>query len=170
MQSKKKIYLYFLVVIIFLIAGYFLINQETHLTPSPLSLTRRGVGERSGDIKFIQIGGQKVQVALALTSAEQTKGLSGRTGLAENQGMLFVFDTPGKYLFWMKDMRFPIDMIWLGADFKIVYLKKNASPQLYPETYGPGLKDGEAKYVLEVPAGFSAKNNLQVGESVQFTY
>jgi hypothetical protein len=126
--------------------------------------------------KYIIIAGQKVMVDLALTPAEQEQGLSGRKDLAENQGMLFVFNTPGKYSFWMKDMNFPIDMIWLapsgGGDreAKVVYIKKNADPKLYPENYGPGINDGDAKYVLEVVSGFSEKNNLKVGDEVIFHY
>jgi uncharacterized membrane protein (UPF0127 family) len=81
--------------------------------------------------------------------------------------MLFVFDRPDTYSFWMKDMNFPIDIIWLSSDMKVVYTKKNARPELYPEIYIPKEK---AKYVLEVVAGFSDKNNLQEGDSVLFTY
>ena len=119
------------------------------------------------NISYVQIGGQNVKVDLALTEAEHTKGLSGKNELMENEGMLFVFDKPGKYSFWMKDMSFPIDIVWFGEDMKVVYIKKNADPKLYPETYGP---DTDAKYVLEVMAGFSDKNNLKVGDSLKFIY
>ena len=119
------------------------------------------------NISYVQMGGQNVRVDLALTEAEHTKGLSGKNELMENEGMLFVFDKPGKYSFWMKDMSFPIDIVWFGEDMKVVYIKKNAGPKLYPETYGP---DTDAKYVLEVMAGFSDKNNLKVGDSLKFIY
>ena len=79
--------------------------------------------------------------------------------------MLFVFDKPGQYPFWMKDMNFAIDIIWIGEDLRVVYIKKDARPELYPETYTP---TENAKYVLEVPAGFSEKNNLKVGDSASF--
>ena len=119
------------------------------------------------NISYVQMGGQNVRVDLALTEAEHTKGLSGKNELVENEGMLFVFDKPGKYSFWMKDMNFPIDIVWISSDMKVVYIKKNADPKLYPETYGP---DTDAKYVLEVMAGFSDKNNLKVGDSLKFIY
>jgi len=61
-------------------------------------------------------------------------------------------------------MNFPIDMIWIGEDMKVIYIKKNAEPESYPETFGP---DANAKYVLEILAGFSDQNNLQVGDSAQ---
>ena len=119
------------------------------------------------NISYVQMGGQNVKVDLALTEAEHTKGLSGKNELVENEGMLFVFDKPGKYSFWMKEMNFPIDIVWISSEMKVVYIKKNADPKLYPETYGP---DTDAKYVLEVVAGFSDKNNLKVGDSLKFIY
>ena len=122
------------------------------------------------NIKYVKIAGQEIKVDLALTDGEQAQGLSGRPSLAEDEGMLFVFANPGKYLFWMKDMNFPIDMIWLSSDLKVVYIEKNATPESYPETFGPGPNDGEAKYVLEVVSGFSDKNNLQVGDEVNFGF
>jgi uncharacterized protein len=126
------------------------------------------------DIKYVKIAGQNIKVDLALDSVTQAQGLSGRSGLSENSGMLFIFDKSGKYYFWMKGMNFPIDMIWLapseGGDTKnakIIYIKKNATPEAYPETYGP---DVNTKYVLEVASGFSDKNNLKEGDSIEFTY
>ncbi len=114
---------------------------------------------------FIKIAGQNIKVELATTVKEQEQGLSGRKNLAEGTGMLFIFDKSARYSFWMKDMNFSIDMIWFNSDFQVVYIKKNAQPESYPDIFTPEL---EAKYVLEVPAGFSEKNNLEVGNMVQF--
>ena len=150
----KKIVGSFLVVTAFFLVGFFLVNQPTkNLTPE--------------NIKHVKIAGQSVKVDLALTSAAQEQGLSGRSGLGENEGMLFIFAKPGMYAFWMKDMNFAIDMIWLSEDLKVVYIKKDALPMSYPGSFVP--KDN-AKYVLEVPAGFSEKNNLKEGDSAVFTY
>jgi uncharacterized membrane protein (UPF0127 family) len=140
--------------------GFFLIQ---HLTKPPIA-------QVSQKIKFVQIGGQKVKVDLALTEVEQTQGLSGRSSLAPNTGMLFVFDQSSRQLFWMPDMNFSIDMIWITPNMKVDYIEKDATPASYPATFGPGANDGVAKYVLEVPAGFSEKNNLKVGDSVQSIY
>lgn len=118
-------------------------------------------------IKYAELAGIKIKVELALTQTQQEQGLSGRSELKENEGMLFVFDQPGKYYFWMKGMNFPIDIIWIGENKKIIYIKKNAEPDNYLETYGP---DEEVKYVLETLAGFSDKNNLKEGDSVIFLY
>ena len=117
------------------------------------------------NVKHVKIGGVSVAVELALNPASQAQGLSGRNQLGKNEGMLFVFDRPDQYAFWMKDMNFPIDIIWIGEDLQIVYIKKNAAPESYPETFTPEIK---AKYVLEVISGFSEKNNLKERDRVLF--
>jgi uncharacterized membrane protein (UPF0127 family) len=119
------------------------------------------------DIRQVKIGNVVLKVDLALTPEEQQQGLSGRELLIEDQGMLFVFDTPGRYPFWMKDMNFPIDMIWVSEDNHIVFIKKNATPESYPESF-VSLKD--AKYVLETVSGFADKNNIKEGDTVEFLF
>lgn len=152
-MNKKKL-LSFVAVIVFLLTGFFLISY------APKSF-------KPENIKYVKIAGQNVKVDLALTPAEQTQGLSGRHNLDNNAGMLFVFKYSGQYPFWMKDMNFLIDIIWLDENRKVIYIKKYARPEDYPATYGP---DGDAQYVLEVASGFSEKNNLQIGDKVEFLY
>ncbi|MFA6256705.1 MAG: DUF192 domain-containing protein [Candidatus Paceibacterota bacterium] len=119
------------------------------------------------NIRYAVLAGQSVKVELAITKEAQIRGLSGRSGLPEGEGMLFIFDTPSKKIFWMKDMNFAIDMIWITEGKKVVYIEKNARPESYPGTYfGP---DTRVKYVLEVPAGFADKYNLEPGNPVVFT-
>ena len=119
------------------------------------------------NIKYVKIAGQDIKVELALTLEDQAQGLSDKSELLENEGMLFVFNKPNKYPFWMKGMNFAIDIIWIGDDMHVVYIKKYARPEEYPNTYVP---NKDAKYVLEVVPGFSDKNNLQVEDRVEFTY
>src|ERR671921_2143509 len=76
----------------------------------------------------VQIKGLKINVSLAETPEQQAKGLSIKNTLNENEGMLFIFDTPKEYSFWMKDMKFPIDIIWISSDNKIVHIEKNLQP------------------------------------------
>lgn len=118
------------------------------------------------NIKYVKIAGQNIKVDLALTQEAQTQGLSGRTGLKEDEGMLFVFDKPGQYAFWMKDMNFSLDIIWISEDMKVVYIQKNALPESYPESFLP---EKNAKYVLEVSESFADKNNLKEGDKVLFS-
>lgn len=119
------------------------------------------------EIKIVKIAGQDIKVDLAITQQQEEKGLSGREGLAEDKGMLFIFERPFVYGFWMKDMLFPIDIIWINEHQQVVYIKENASPEAYPEIYTP---KENAKYVLEVKTGFARKNNLKIGDTVLFTY
>ena len=153
-KNFKKTLIAFLVVAIFFLVGFFLVskNISKHIP---------------ANIKTVQVGGANIIVDVAITGEQRSLGLSGRSGLKANEGMLFVFDYPNKYSFWMKDMNFPIDIIWIGENLRVVYIKKDARPELYPETYGP---DKDTKYVLEVVAGFADKNNLKEGDKVIFTY
>ena len=117
------------------------------------------------NINYIKIAGQNIKVDLAMTPEAQVRGLSERIELKANEGMLFVFDYSNKYSFWMKDMNFPIDIIWIGENLRVVYIKKDAQPESYPESYEA---NQDAKYVLEVVAGFADKNNLREGDKVKF--
>lgn len=117
-------------------------------------------------VNYVYFGDAKVRVELAITEEAQSKGLSGREAMAEDQGMLFVFAKPDKYFFWMKDMKFALDMIWLDKYGKIIYIKRDAKPESYPETFGIA---EDAKFVLEVVSGFSDKHNLKVGDGAVFT-
>lgn len=120
----------------------------------------------AADIAQVKINHAKVSVALALDRLSQEQGLSGRQSLGQNEGMLFVFDRPGIYPFWMKDMNFAIDMIWIGEDGRVVYIQKDAEPDSYPATFQSA---EDAKYVLEVPSGFSEQHHIKIGDSAEFS-
>lgn len=108
----------------------------------------------------ISLAGQTIYVTVADTDSLRALGLGGRPGLASGEGMLFIFPTPGVYRFWMKDMEFSIDMIWLDKDGTIVFIAPNVSPDTFPETFGP---DIQVLYVLELSAGYAAAHGIQVG-------
>lgn len=109
----------------------------------------------------ISIGGVEVAVEIRDTPQERSQGLSGKANLPEGEGMLFIFEKPDGYGFWMKDMNFAIDMIWIDANKKIVGIEENVTPATYPEILYP---QTDILYVLEVPAGFSKRQNIEVGE------
>ncbi len=111
------------------------------------------------------IGDQTVHVYVADTDAERELGLSGRERLAPDEGMLFVFPIEGKFSFWMKDMKFPIDILWLSNDGTVIYIEENVSPDSYPEQFAP--KSGLARYVLELPAGFASAHEIGVGDKAE---
>jgi uncharacterized membrane protein (UPF0127 family) len=108
-----------------------------------------------------------VSVEIADTDVLRMQGLMFRENLAWNRGMLFVFENEDPYSFWMKNTRIPLDIIWIGADKRVVYIKEQALPCVAQscETYSPAAK---AKYVLEVNSGWVARNGIRVGDVVKF--
>lgn len=106
--------------------------------------------------------GVRVAVSIADTPEEREQGLSGTQELAPNTGKFFIFDTSGMYGFWMKDMNYSIDIVWIDSDMKIVSLSQHVTPESYPEVVYP---EEEIMYVLEVPSGFSQQYGLKRGQS-----
>jgi len=109
-------------------------------------------------------GRVNLTVEVARTSAEQIRGLSGRPDLKPGHGMLFVYDRPQSVGIWMKDMRFPLDILWIRGS-RIVKIEKQAPP-LDPQ--GPErVYTATADLVLEVPAGFTDHRRIRVGDTVR---
>jgi len=120
------------------------------------------------EVKEISIGEVHVQAEVAKSEIERRKGLSGRSSLLENSGMLFFFDQEDVYPpFWMKDMEMAIDIIWIN-DSQIVQIDHSVQPSRdLPESeLKLYLPSQPIDYVLETAAGFSEKNNLQLGDTL----
>jgi uncharacterized protein len=105
---------------------------------------------------------------VAITNDQQVKGLSVKDHLKENEGMLFVYEQPTRQGLWMKDMRFPIDIIWLDSNGTVVHIEHNLQPCIMTfaficPSYFP---DKDSLYVLETVAGFSKKHSIKVGTNV----
>lgn len=111
------------------------------------------------------IGKVSIELLVADEPEEQSLGLGQRESLPENQGMIFIFSKLGKPVFWMKDVNFPIDIIWLKNN-KVVEITKKVQteigePDSSLEIYSPSV---EADTVIEVNAGWSDRNNLKPGD------
>lgn len=116
----------------------------------------------------VKIKGLYINVTLAKTPDELAKGLSIKNSLKEHEGMLFILDAPKKSSFWMKDMKFPIDILWIHPNTTIVHIEKNLQPCisfLICASYSP---NDLSLYVLEVNAHYTTKNNITVGDEVEF--
>lgn len=111
------------------------------------------------------IGSTKVKYVFADSKEERIKGLSGRQSLGANEAMLFIFSDSNYHGIWMKDMNFPLDILWLNNNKEIVHIEEGVSPDSYPETFLP---DTPAKYVIEVNAGFVDSNDISLGDSASF--
>jgi hypothetical protein len=117
----------------------------------------------------VSIDGATVQVEVADEPEERQRGLSGRERLGEDEGMFFVFQTPGRPSFWMKGMKFPLDFIWVYRD-RVAEVTESVPPP------SPGTPDRSLSLitpttpvtaVLEVNAGYVAKHDLAVGDEVR---
>jgi uncharacterized membrane protein (UPF0127 family) len=110
----------------------------------------------------ITIRHQTVEIEIANTQAQQSKGLGDRDHLAWDHGMLFVYPTPRFPGFWMKDMRFDIDIVWIRAD-RIVDISRRVKHS--PEGPGPTLRPRElTDCVLEVPSGYAEAHGWRIGD------
>lgn len=119
--------------------------------------------------KEIELPQGRVYAEVVDTPQSRAQGLSGRASLAQDEAMLFVFDHPGKYGFWMKDMLFPIDIVWISEDGIVVHVEHNVSPSSYfttnpPQTY---INKPDAMYVLELASGQAEKYGLYLGTKVK---
>ena len=118
-----------------------------------------------------RIGGASYSVDMAVLPEERRQGLSGREHMAQDAGMLFVFEEEQQLHFWMKEMRFPLDIIWIDAQCRLVGVSAevptpvpNAGNDEIPRAQSPL----PARFVLEVNAGEAARNGLSAGDAVEF--
>lgn len=144
-MDGTKVYAGLFVGLFLVIVGFWLVNQSADNTP------------------YVQIGDNQIKVELAETPKQQSQGLSGRQSLGNDEGMLFMYEQPGFQHFWMKDMNFPIDIIWIGGDEVIVGITENLTPDTYPETFS---SVEPSQYVLEVNAGYTQEHGISQGDIV----
>ncbi|MHA7839160.1 MAG: DUF192 domain-containing protein [bacterium] len=123
-------------------------------------------GEADRPEAWVEIRGQRIGVEVADEPAEQAKGLGGRDSLDWDRGMIFLYDRPGFYGFWMKGMRFPIDIVWIHEG-RIVDLDANVPFE--PGGNGPTLRPSSlVDAVLEVRAGVALARGWRIGDRVAF--
>jgi uncharacterized membrane protein (UPF0127 family) len=166
----KKILIFVVIIFGFLVWAWwgYRTNNALFLKMANLPVLKNIFSEVNSKIYqrgVVQIGGNKIDVEIAKSSAARIAGLSWRKSLDENSGMLFALGTPNYYAFWMKDMLFPIDIIWI-ADDQVVDISKNLPvPQgNNPPSYSPA---EPANYVLEVNAGYADRYGIKIGDKVQ---
>ena len=152
---RKIIIIFGIIFLIFIVVVFFQVNKKSinnFLNKSSAST--------------VTINSATFRVELAKTQKEKEQGLSGRGSLATDGGMLFLFDKPSYYSFWMRGMKFPLDIIFI-LDDKVVGVYEDLQPASpnddNPPQYG---SDVISDSVLEINAGAAKKNNINVGDAV----
>ena len=116
--------------------------------------------------RVLHIGSEQIHAQVAGTPDAIGEGLGGRNCIDPNRGMLFVFQQAGLHQFWMKGMKFPIDMVWIDDDHQVVWLERNVSPSTYPMSFFN--REDPALYVLELKARRSSELGLERGSTIGF--
>jgi uncharacterized membrane protein (UPF0127 family) len=117
------------------------------------------------DEAIVKIGKETFSVLVADTQKKRALGLSGMEERAPRHGMLFVFDKPGNYPFWMKDMNFAIDILWINEHNEIIHILEYIAPETYPTAF---TSSEDALYVLELPMGTVAKTDIRLGDKIVY--
>lgn len=118
-------------------------------------------------IKELIVGGSQLTIEIADTLATQRQGLSGRDKLDFDRGMLFVYEDKQIRNYWMKDMKFPLDVLWITDD-KVVGLQENIQFMQDRASVERFRSKQAVDKVLEVQAGWIAKNGVKIGDMVDF--
>jgi uncharacterized membrane protein (UPF0127 family) len=156
----KKVLIPIITVMLFITAIGFLQRRFQGSFYNPLQTSATSTPKP--ETKTISINGNQLEVEVVTTNEGRKRGLSKRSSLEKDTGMLFVFNNDQRPTFWMKDMNFPIDIIWIDEE-KIVGIDKNLEPEsgiadedltLYPAPQ-------KIDYVLEVNAGYSDDHSLE---------
>ena len=113
--------------------------------------------------------GKEISVEVADTVLKRSLGLGKRSGLENGWGMLFVFEKRKQHGFWMKDMQFPLDIIWLD-NHRIVHILRNVQPaksRVLPPVMTPPVA---VNFVLEIDAGRADELKLQVDQRLKYQF
>jgi uncharacterized membrane protein (UPF0127 family) len=114
------------------------------------------------------VNGESIGIEIASTPSELQRGLMYREYLPEGAGMFFIFESEERHGFWMKNMNFPLDIIWIDSDLNIVDITGEVAPCHSDPcaVYSPSVP---ARYVLEVPAGYAQEKGIFIGQEVALT-
>jgi len=133
------------------IAAFIFFRQQKHLSDTR---TNKGI---------LYINKTKIDVQVASALFEKKQGLSGKPSIEKNEGMLFIYKKDGKYGYWMKNMNFPIDIIWIDSNFQIVEISENIPPESFPQSFK---SEKPIRYVLEISANLAKDKQISVGDRV----
>ena len=157
----KKQYLYFLIAAVFIGATlYGFIGDDGRAQLQSMVPFRRSVATETATVRFNDV---TVAADVASTPSQLSRGLSGRDSLSADRGMLFILGQDSTAAFWMKDMKFPIDIIWIHDDTVVDIDADVPVASGTPPLYTPV---SPVNYVVEVNAGFAETHHIAIGSSV----
>ena len=126
-----------------------------------LSLAQRFTEPRT----TLYLGDGVFATRVAATDADRQVGLGDTASLADNEAMLLAFARDAQWSIWMKDVEYPIDVVWLDDQRRVVHIVKNMPPSSYPDSFSP---DKPARYVVELAAGTVEKKAIRIGTTARF--
>lgn len=163
-ESKKPTGTFYLIVVLSLIATLMLVEQ--FVMPGLNQPPEAVVENPQTSLVPLTVGDQEIQVEIRDDELERELGFSGRKTLGDNEGMLFVFEQPLQPTFWMKDMQFSLDVLWI-REGKVVEIEENVPhPTEADPVIATMIPQNPVDMVLEVPSGWVAETGVQVGDSV----
>ena len=145
-----------------LVVGIFLGLTTTKQFSTGSIKTPKGIVHAEATVTSPQ--GVNISVLVANTEQKRVSCLSGFPALSTKQGMLFVFPQMGIYPFWMKDMNFPIDIVWIDHNDVVIDRAINVTPDSYPKTF---VSKGPAVFALELSANHADKYGFAIGSHVK---
>ena len=143
-------------------------------TPAPASTAGSSpliVLDGGGTTPTVSVGGAAFEVEIAFTPEDRTRGLSGRDSLADGSGMLFVFENGQASSFWMREMRFDLDFVWIGDGCEVVDIHARVPAPAAGASVGDlpiYSSEPPARYNLEINAGEAAKRGIEIGDRARF--
>lgn len=135
------------------------LSQPEELSPAEIAMWY------GTDLLPITVGTTSLVASVADTPAERQQGLSGTPSLPSTMAKLFVFEKSSTWGFWMKDMNYPIDIIWLNEEKRVIHIVSNALPSSYPNQF---MSPESALYVIETKPGFVSEQGITLGTTVTF--
>lgn len=114
----------------------------------------------------VRVGDGEFRAKIVRSAADRERGLSGTSQLGDQQAMLFVFPSDDRWGIWMKDMNYPIDIVWLDGDKTVRHIVTDARPDSYPTVFRP---DGPMRYVIELKSGTVKHKSITIGTRAEFS-
>lgn len=157
------------IIVAFLI---FFISKNKNISFLKLTNAIEDSSVRVDGVKTVVVSNDKISLKLEVadTPEAREKGLSQRRDIGQFDGMLFVFPEESYQTFWMKDMNFDLDMVWLNGKGEVVQVDENIKASGYnknnPESSQMLHSTQPIRYVIELPANRAKDYNLMVGDQL----